>query len=562
MNEAQRLRPTAPFPGFLGAASKWHPYLLSVVAGLVLAGAFPPLAMAGLAWIGPALLLAGPLAARDKTFQLGLISGLVYHLASLYWLLYIPFPAGAIAGWLALSAYLALFTATWVWFVLFLLPSSPSPTDFLPGIWPQLRAASSLRLFTWALLGAAAWVASELIQARFLTGFPWNLLGVSQFRLVPLIQMTSITGLYGLSFLIVWFSLALLVALAGFSTRSQRTSSRLQIALPGLAVLFCFVWGAQRLGTTLFGPATSHLKVALIQPSIPQTLIFDPAQNEARFERLLKLTSTALAARPDLMVWPEAAVPGFLRDERIFSRVASLLAGGQTWAIVGADDIEWSGSADNPERVYFNSSFLVNPRGEIVATYRKRRLVIFGEYVPFADFFPILRRLTPIEGEFRSGPGPVPFYLADFAAHISTLICFEDNFSALTREYVDENTDFLLNLTNNGWFGKSAAQWQHAASALFRAVENGVPLVRCTNNGLTCWIDAYGRLHDEYFDGSKDIYGEGVKIIRVPLKSRVQTFYHRHGDWFAWVCLAVTIGAALWRSLGVRKSALVGVDVR
>src|SRR6185436_8031845 len=109
-----------------------------------------------------------------------------------------------------------------------------------------------------------------------------------------------------------------------------------------------------------------------------------------------------------------------------------------------------------------------------------------------------------------------------------------------TREYVQEDTDFLLNLTNNGWFGESAAQWQHAASAIFRAVENRVPLVRCANNGLTCAVDAQGRLSHEFFPNSTDIYGVGVKIVEVPLlkgEKRAPTFYRRFGDVFGWGCV-------------------------
>jgi apolipoprotein N-acyltransferase len=129
------------------------------------------------------------------------------------------------------------------------------------------------------------------------------------------------------------------------------------------------------------------------------------------------------------------------------------------------------------------------------------------------------------------------------------LICFEDIFPHHTREYVDEDTDFLLNLTNNGWFGEGAAQWQHAANAVFRAVENGVPLVRCTNNGLTCWVDERGRMYDIYFPGTGDIYGVGFKLVKVPLlggRKREATFYRRHGDLFGWSCVAWAILAAGW----------------
>jgi apolipoprotein N-acyltransferase len=123
------------------------------------------------------------------------------------------------------------------------------------------------------------------------------------------------------------------------------------------------------------------------------------------------------------------------------------------------------------------------------------------------------------------------------------LICFEDVFPHFAREYATDDTDFLLNLTNNGWFGESAAQWQHAATAVFRAVENGLPLVRCTNNGLTCWVDSAGRLHEVNYRDSKDIYRAGFKVAKIPLlpdgQKREPTLYHRYGDWFGWGCVVL-----------------------
>ena len=121
------------------------------------------------------------------------------------------------------------------------------------------------------------------------------------------------------------------------------------------------------------------------------------------------------------------------------------------------------------------------------------------------------------------------------------LICFEDVFPSVARASADDDLDVLLNLTNNGWFSASSAQWQHAANAVFRAVENGLPLVRCANNGLTCWVDACGRMHEVFFPHTQDIYGVGFKTARIPLLAegvkRRPTFYHRHGNWFGWGCV-------------------------
>jgi apolipoprotein N-acyltransferase len=128
---------------------------------------------------------------------------------------------------------------------------------------------------------------------------------------------------------------------------------------------------------------------------------------------------------------------------------------------------------------------------------------------------------------------------------ISPLICFEDMFPGVARKAADDAPDFLVNLTNDGWFSDSAEQWQHLANAVFRAVENGLPLVRCANNGITCWIDEYGRVQEIFRTATGNEYGPGVLTMNIPLRSAVETvrptFYHRHGDWFVWLCAGITV---------------------
>ena len=159
-----------------------------------------------------------------------------------------------------------------------------------------------------------------------------------------------------------------------------------------------------------------------------------------------------------------------------------------------------------------------------------------------------MKYLTPISGGFTAGEKPVTFDLGELRVKTSVLICFEDVFPHYAREHATEDVDFLVNITNDGWFGESAAHWQQAGSAVFRAVENGLPLVRCANNGISCWADRFGGLHDVYFDDSKNVYQAGFKIVSIPMPTQEvkqrRTFYNRHGDWFGWVCVAIT-GAAL-----------------
>ena len=290
-----------------------------------------------------------------------------------------------------------------------------------------------------------------------------------------------------------------------------------------------------------------------MQPAIPQPVIWDPNEKTNRFIKLVELSRKALAMKPDLLVWPEAAMPDiFSRNGFTQAAIMDLVRPNHIWMVMGATDTRPKPGADNPDELEgFNSAFLINPDGELVDRYEKQHLVLLGEYMPLARQFPFLAKMRKTGVGITPGVRNVQFRMKIPSAQFSPLICFEDTFPQAGRRSVNENTDFILNLTNNGWFGEGASQWQHAETALFRAVENGVPLVRCANNGLTCWIDALGRFHDLYFEGTDNIYQEGFKIVEVPLCSAGSknklTFYNRFGDWFGWGCVIVVSVALIRR---------------
>jgi apolipoprotein N-acyltransferase len=552
-------------------------YLLAVLAGLLLAASFPRVGVVGLAWVAPGLMVAAALGKRGwESFRIGYVAGLAYYLASLYWLLLIPYqwhsiPIGPVAGWLSLSAFLALYPATWVWLLSEAQPAKNEEGGGRLGgsgvpegdaAWlPRAAGVMSRgwgRRAVWAISGAALWVAWEMVVARLFTGFPWNLLGASQFQMTPLIQIASVTGIYGVSFLVVWVSLSLLSAGLMIVLRpTVRSIWVSEIILPVIVVALAFNYGFRQLRNE--PPAPRTLRVTLIQPSIPQTLIWDTSRDRERFRDLIQLSEQALSNRTDLLIWPEAAVPSFARwDTNIYPAITNLVRQHRVWLVLGSDDIARAPQGREAERYeYYNASFLVNPEGEFVARYRKRNLVIFGEYVPLVRWLPFVKWFTPIEGGFTPGIRAIPFYLRNPDVKTSVLICFEDIFPHLAREYADDDTDFLVNLTNNGWFGESAAQWQHAASALFRAVENGLPLVRCANNGLTCWVDSRGRLREVFQDDRGSIYGAGFLSTEIPLlgmgQKRTPTFYHQHGDWFGWGCLGISASLLAGRFLRWRR---------
>jgi len=532
-------------------------YLAAAGAGLLLASAFPNFNCAGFAWVAPALLLA---AARGQTgasaFRVGYVGGLAFWLASLSWLLLIPVAGFPILGWLALAAFLALFNGVWVWLI--------SNFKF------QISNLNTWRRRTiWTLGGAAVWVALEMLRGRIFGGFPWNFIGVSQFKLVPLIQLASVTGVFGVSFLVVWFSLALYSA-AQMILRNpnQRFVWQAEIILPLTVTIFLFIAGFFSLNRDV--PAENFLRTTIIQPSVPQTMIWSAKDDAQRFQALLQQSQSALdaangerkisvsltatnnepaaapsAGKTDLLLWPESAVPDM--DDEVYHAIQQFAQSNQVWIILNAEDVEFHPAATN----YFNSALLIRPDGQLAQIYHKRQLVIFGEYIPLVRWLPFIKWFTPITGGWTAGEKPVTFDLQK--CKTSPLICYEDSFPGVTREAAADDIDFLVNLTNDGWFGHGAAQWQQAAASVFRSVENGVPLVRCANNGVSCLIDAHGRVTKILTDETGDVHGRGALTVEIPLLAPTEksgaTFYHRHGEWFGWSCVVLAIIASLFRTL-------------
>ncbi|MGA2543245.1 MAG: apolipoprotein N-acyltransferase [Verrucomicrobiota bacterium] len=514
-------------------------HALAAGGGLLLSAAFPGLGLAGAAWVAPGLILFSGLGCSGgQAFRLGLTGGLAHYLSSLYWLLAIPYPfhgipIGPACAWFGLSAYCALFPALWVWVCWRIGPSRPGPELSARGALDEFFSAGVLRRGVWAFNTGLVWVALEMARGRLLTGFPWNFLGVSQYKMLPLIQMAAVTGVYGVSFLAVWMSVALVMTLLSLTRRPGRGVWS-EAGAPLLTAVVVASLGVNRVAA--IAPAGEELKVALAQPAFAQTTIWNEAEDEERLNQMMALSEQALAGPASLLIWPEGTLSSLTPEHQ--AALGRLTARHGIWLLTTADLSEISARGATE---YFNSSILLNPQGGVEAVYHKRRLVVFGEYVPW--WLAFLKWVTPIEGGFTPGKEPVQFVMKNPGARFSALICFEDAFAEEAREHVGDETDFLVNLTNDGWFGKGPAQWQQAAAAVFRAVENGVPLVRCTNDGVTCWIDAQGRLR-EVFSVAGNIYGAGFMTARIPLGrsgERGRTFYNLHGDWFGWSCCGISL---------------------
>jgi apolipoprotein N-acyltransferase len=532
--------------------------LVCFLAGILFAVAFPNFNLPVLAWLAPGFVLW---IAHDSSgkhvFLSGFVAGLGCWLFMVYWLLFIPFRWYGVGAYLVQSAVGATCMGIWCWLCWRLWPARNRAAGDLQLQWAALTSRDRLR---WPILCAGAWVATELMLARLLPGFP-GFLGASQFRWLELIQISTFTGVYGVSFLISWLSVSLFcVALSVWLDKKLSRWVLVQLLVPLLAMAGALLYGRHELSAV--GETPKRYKVALVQPAIPQPAIWDPNEKTNRFLKLLHLSQDALAEKPDLLVWPETALPEMIaRIQFTQDAIVNLLHRYKSWMILGAADYDSRpGATGRDETQWFNSAFLINPAGDMAARYHKRHLVPFGEFMPGARWFPFLARFRAAGAGLTSGDKPGLFHMTEPPANCSVLICYEDLFPHEVRQSLTQETDFLLNLTNDAWFGDSAAQWLHLVNALFRTVELHLPLVRCCNNGITCWIDARGRLHNVDFANSTNVYQSGYKLIEVPLTAQQQgynpTFYCQFGDLFGWGWVVVVALFVLTGLLYGRESAI------
>jgi len=580
-----------------GGARDW---ILAIGAGLVWACAFPPVpppwALA-FAWVVPGLLLWVTCAEPRRAFLLGLVAGVAHYFSSLCWLLYIPVSPGNYAGWFALSGYCSLYPAVWAAFCWRLFPG-----DREKSIAEALAELPSCRRAIWGLACALGWVALECLRGWGISGFPWNYLGASQLEFTRLAMLAQFTGVLGVSLVVAWMSVGGVLVFWRWENGEKFELPMLkELAGPAGLLVLAIGLGSFALAQPL-GEKRDELKIALIQPSIPQKVLWnEPPDREAqhkRFKDLMDLSERAVGKNPNLLVWPEASVPpmdfrdpsnpderitnllawaeapvplgGFLNPSYVVERMAKLEASIQQqgiWRVWGADTVTnrvvSDGDGNKTVSVPFNScvlldansSFLMNLTHQGRPIYSKQHLVMFGEYVPLKDVFPFLQSLAPVSG-FGRGTGPVVFDLGK--AKTSVLICFEDVMPKLARKAATPEVDFLLNLTNDGWFGNSHQQWQHARSAAWRAIETRRPLVRCTNNGITGWVDEYGRFHGVL----EPVHSPRVNVVTVPIRRGPHglTFYQRTGDWLAWGAVVVCLGllaAQCWQRRNDSASAAI-----
>ncbi|MBM3254546.1 MAG: apolipoprotein N-acyltransferase, partial [Candidatus Omnitrophica bacterium] len=276
------------------------------------------------------------------------------------------------------------------------------------------------------------------------------------------------------------------------------------------------------------------IKIAVVQGNIPQDMKWDEAKREFILKRYEDLTREASRKKPDLIIWPETSIPGYLELEPdICERITGLSRDINIPLIVGSIGYDFESHGKN-----LNSAILIKDKTGSFKRHSKLHLVPFGEFVPFERHLGFIRKFVDI-GNFQAGKEYALLNVDN--AKIGTLICFEDIFPELVRNFVKKGANLMVNITNDAWFKDSSAPFQHAQASVFRAIENRVFVVRCANTGLSCFIDEKGKVYDKIRDvRGRNIDVTGFSIAEVGLLN-IDTFYKKYGDLFTLICIFVSI---------------------
>jgi len=507
--------PAVRQPTFFGTLSKWQRRAVTFFAGVIASLALPPADIwpgVFVAFTALVLLLDGidnqALSRRQKFkagFACGWLFGFGYFVVSLYWIgaaflveadkfaLLMPLAVAALPAGIGLFWGLATGLAILVW---------------RPGLTRILVLAVIFTLIEW-------------IRGQVLTGFPWNTIGYTASGMGGIDQLAAFTGLYGVTFFVLVSAMA--PALLFSRQKDIAMTAVLLVSFFGL----WFAGDAYRNSNTR--PATGPV-IRVVQPNIDQKKKWDKAFRAENIENYFALSAIGPVAEAgdsepyDALIWPESALP-VLFDENLTlrGRVAGLLPTDSV-LILGALRRQRKITADGGKNEFFNSVQAVDSDGQIIATYDKFHLVPFGEYLPGEKWLtPLgLRKIVALPGGFSSGPGPKTLKVGTLPP-FSPLICYEIGFPGQIVDR-DDRPDWIVNVTNDGWFGKTAGPYQHLAQARFRAIEQGLPVVRAANTGISAIIDANGNIIE-----SLELGKAGVIQSKLPARLPA-TIYARFGD--------------------------------
>lgn len=486
---------------------KLQDFLLCIFSAIFLILSFPNFNFWLFAWIGfLPLFFALEDKSKGKAFLLSYFTGVLFWFGVIYWLAYVTF-----WGMVLLVLYLALYF----------------------GFFGLIFKIYQLRVMSYKLLFIpCVWVILEYIRSRLFTGFPWALLAYSQYLNLPVIQIADLTGAWGVSFLVMLINITIYSAVR----------RKIKYISPILILLITVAYGYSKISRLPLSTDNSLLRISVIQGNIPQALKWELQTREFIMNRYFTLSAQANQDKPDLIIWPEAAVPVVLEEVPLYYEMVRNFAQElKTPLLLGA--------LTSRNNLYYNSALLIPSKGEAVSRYDKLHLVPFGEYIPLKNIFPFLETVVPI-GDFTAGKQYTIFKTANRELrtlnYFAVLICFEDLFAGLSRGFVKKGANCLVNITNDAWFGRSSSPYQHLSASVFRAVENRVPVVRAANTGVSGFIAASGKIISLVRDEEgKNIFIGGYATQEISLPKKYLTFYTRYGDIFILFCLLLVFYARI-----------------
>lgn len=486
---------------------------LTLLSALLFSLAYPPLPLGFMAYLCLVPLL---ITLENKSpwsaFKIGYIFGLISNSLLLFWVGW-----ATVGGTAAAIILLCLYTAILCWlYGLLQRRWKEGAIFFLPFMW----------------------VAMEYVRSLTQMSFPWLNLAYTQTYYLKLIQYASLWGNYAVTFWILWLNL-----IVYFLIR-YRKRWKVALSLFGILMILPYTYGSWVMSQDVEG---ERIKIALLQGNMAPEVKWDQELLDFNVRTYIDMSKRAAQDTVDFIIWPETAAPCHLASESLYlSLVQETCNELNVPLLVGANDYQVSSEG---ELRYYNSAFLFTPRGGYPRVYNKINLVPFSEKLPFDEVLGISDRFQFGQSDFSNGEDLTIFEIPK--GRFATLICFESVYPGLVRDFANRGAEFLVNITNDGWFGKTHGPFQHAQIAVFRAIENRIAIARCANTGVSMFVDPYGRVKQ-----ATKIWVRETVIGRIPLKREGNvfwggaTFYARYGDWFAILCCLISfmvIAAALVR---------------
>ncbi len=446
----------------------------------------------------------------------GFVAGLTFNIGIMYWITFVVVHYGHLAYSIGiflmilvaayLSIYVALFAAGVVYF--------------------------SGKGISGIIVAPALWTCLEYGKSHLLTGFPWENLAYSQHLNRYLIQVVDITGTYGITFVIILVNVVLYDVL---KERFRGRRAMGEVSLCCIIVLGMYCYGYIRTEQIeKVSQAAETMDVAVVQGNIDQSVKWNPDFQFDTIKAYKNLSLEKKTSRPRLTVWPETAAPFFFQDANMMQgEILDVARISGDWLLFGSPSYQKDCDGVAGCVSFLNSAFLLSPQGSIVGRYDKVHLVPYGEYVPLREMFPFVSKLVVGVGDFRSGEGYKPLTMDGHK--LGVLICYEGIFPEASRAYKRMGADLLVNITNDAWFGRTSAPYQHLSMTVFRAVENRLYIARSANTGISAIIDPTGR-----------VVAQTELFERIALRNTIgfinnKTFYSVYGDVFVLISMAALV---------------------